>query len=239
VVQFRFGVDGEESNSWLLYQPIRPIRGNLDRTAVMFGLTHVKDQFEAILDKWFAADATSNEAIGLYLDARFAHKLSLYTQFLMLAQSVEAFSRATSSNEYMTEKEYAPIMKALIGAIPSSVAPDHCDALKSRIKFGNEFSLRKRIELLFDSLKSETADLVCLDRGAFITRLVKMRNYLLHRTDELRGSAIEGLDLYYTCEQLMVLIRILILKNIGIDEVLVADRIKEGHRTSQVIHNRR
>jgi hypothetical protein len=236
-VQFRFTIDGKDSDNSLLYQPIRPASGDEDRVAVMFSLEQVQGRLENILDKWFSADATLCEAIGLFLDARFARGLSLYTQFPMLAQSVEAFSRATCAAEYLTKEAYEPIRQALVAAIPKSVGPDHREALKSRLRYLNEFSLRKRVETLFSTLQQPTAALVCDDRDVFIEEVVNMRHYLSHRTDELRESALEGISFYWTCEQLMILLRLLLLKHLGIDEEVVVERVKNGNRTSQVIDN--
>jgi ApeA N-terminal domain 1 len=227
----------DDFDTWLLYQPIRAATGDEDRVAVMFNLDQVQDRLKAVLDKWYSAEATLREAIGLFLDARFARGLSLYTQFPMLAQSVEAFSRATAVGEYMTKEDYEPIRQALVKAIPTTVGEGHREALKKKIEYGYEFSLRKRIETMFSTLTAAASALVCKDVGVFTTMVVKTRNYLSHRTDELRESAVDGMDLYWTCEQLMILMRLLLLKHFGIEEDLIVERLQKGHRTSQVTAN--
>ncbi|MDN5873075.1 MAG: hypothetical protein L0H29_01670, partial [Sinobacteraceae bacterium] len=52
---------------------------------------------------------------------------------------------AIADGTYMSPEDYEAVRHALATAIPSSVGADHREALKSRIKYGNELSLRKRI----------------------------------------------------------------------------------------------
>jgi hypothetical protein len=238
-IEVQLSFSGDDFDTWLLYQPIRAATGDEERVAVMFNLEQVQDRLEAALDKWCSAEATLCEAIGLFLDARFARGLSLYSQFANLAQSVEAFGRATAVGGYMTKDAYEPIRQALVKAIPTTVGEGHREALKKKIEYGYEFSLRKRIETMFSTLTAPASALVCKDVRVFTTMVVKTRNYLSHRTDELRESAVDGMDLYWTCEQLMILMRLLLLKHFGIEEDLIVERLQNGHRTSQVIANLR
>jgi hypothetical protein len=234
-IEVRLPLNGDGPAAWLVYQPVRPATGDEDTVFALFTLEHVRDHFDRFLDKWFSSDDTMHEAISLFLSARFRPGLLNDIRFLMLAQSIEAFGRATVGGEYVSEEAFQPIRKALTEAIPESVEPDHREALKNRIKYGYQHSLRKRIDTLFGTLKPSTIPIVCADQDSFVEKVVNMRHYLSHRTDELRELATDGAALYWICEQVMLLLRLLLLKHFGLDEDLIVKRLKNGHRTSQVI----
>lgn len=153
----------------------------------------------------------------------------------MLSQAVETFSRAQGKAEYMAEDKYQAVKDVLVKAIPSSLGSGHRDALKSRIKYGNEYALRKRLELLMDSLSPESQGIICKSRPKFVSGFVDTRNYLTHYTDELRGKALMGSDLFWACHRLLMLIRILLLKEFGLEEEIVSKRIMKNGTLRQHI----
>ena len=225
----------DDFDTWLLYRPVRASKGDDKTIFPMIGFDDVEERLATVLDQWLSPNDTLHEAIALFLDARYRPRLTVDSQFLLLAQSIEAFGRATVGGEYVSEEEFKPIRKALTEAIPPTVELGHREALKNRIRYGYQHSLRKRIETLFGTLKPLTAAIVCANQEAFVEKVVNMRHYLSHRTDELRELATDGADLYWTCEQLMLLLRLLLLKHFGLEEDMIVDRLQKGHRTSQVI----
>ena len=124
----------------------------------------------------------------------------------------------------------------IIAAIPSTVASDHRDSLKSRIRYGNEYSLRKRLTKAVESLPPEAIECVCKSIGEFVSGLVETRNYLTHYTDELRGNALRGADLFWASERLAMLLRILLLREFGIDMALIVERVCRHPRLLQYRH---
>jgi hypothetical protein len=71
------------------------------------------------------------------------------------------------------------VADVLLPAIPASLDPSLQDALRSRIKYGNEYSLRKRLALMCEEHK-RALDAVAPNISRFIGPIVDLRNLLTH-----------------------------------------------------------
>jgi len=157
----------------------------------LFTFQTLEGIFPAIICKWFSSSHVLKSAINLFISVQ-ENRSEVYVEerFLTATQSLEAFSRGTVQAEYMAKHEYEDTKRLLNAAIPKSVGADHRAALKSRINFGNEHSLRKRISTLLNSLSEATVQCVCASKKDFINGIVDTRNYLTHLTDDLRRKAL-------------------------------------------------
>ncbi len=217
----------------LFYNAQKPQReSNQPSSNLLFNASHVCDQLGDILNRWFTASPTLRSAIYLYIDG-MRQAGSSEGRFLTLSQAFEAFSRATTTSEYMATEDYEQVKSKIIEAIPSHVASDHRDSLKSRIKYGNEISLRKRLMKTFDSLPVDAIDCICHSLKEFVSGIVDTRNYLTHYSDELRPLALRGADLHWTSEQLAMLTRILLLRSLGIDIARIVEHVRSHSRLMQ------
>jgi hypothetical protein len=196
----------------------------------LFRHENLEDSFPQIVEKWLTMNDTLKMATHLLRDGRHESGGTIETRFLLLCYAIEAFSRGTSGSEYVSESEYNQIYEALIAAIPASVKSDLRASLKKRIEFGNEYSLRKRIRTLLDSLEEETVNLVCRNRSDFVEGVVTSRNYLTHYADGLKSTTLTGSALSCAADKLLMLLRILFLKHVGIQEQLLRERISKHHR---------
>ena len=220
-------IAGDPQRYLLCYVPSR--RGGDSGRPTSFCFFYLADlsgQLGTIIDAWLAASDILAEAINLFSAGR-SWTDSLEVRFQLLCQSLEAFSRATSSLQYMPNEDYESVKTTLIKSIPSVVSASHRTKLKSQITFGNEYSLRKRVENLLDSLQPETLNLICVSRSLFVKGVVNTRNYLTHYTDELRATALRDADLYWAGEKIALLVRVVLLKHVGIPEELICDRIRK------------
>ncbi len=233
---FRIRLTNDDRRCWLLCRPTNFGHNQAERegSLFLFHFDHLAAGFEGILRKWFSANDVMWDVIYLIMDAH-RNRHSIEARFLLLAQAIEVLSRATRSSEYMPEEEYDEVASKLIQAIPSNVGKDHRAALTSRIKFGNEHSLRKRIQLLVESLSQSARDVVCKDPAIFARGISETRNHFTHFTDELRSRALDGAALYWAGEKLLVLARILLLKHLGIKEDIIVKRLKEHPQLMQTI----
>jgi hypothetical protein len=225
----RVETENSSAEQWLLYRSIkRRSNGQSDVSALLLlQYGHCHAEFPGILDKWFSASDALVSAIHLFMNAQRNNGPSLEPRFLTATQGVEAFSRATTSSFYMPEDQYrTEVAPALVDAIPEVVCSHHRESLIKRIQFANEHSFRKRITSLLKSLSSLATDCVCASVQNFMDGLVDTRNYLTHYPDALRPKALTGVDLSWATEKLLMLLRILLLKHIGIKEDLIALRVK-------------
>jgi hypothetical protein len=197
------------------------------------------DKIPSIVDAWFQPQVLEFWEVlrDLYFGARF-HDTNNRFRFLALTQVLESYHRRKYGGEYLSEKEYKPIKNALIKAIPDTVQPDHQDSLKSRIKYGYQYSLRKRMELLFELLGEHLLRLLGLRTGVkthdelYLKKIVATRNYLTHYDPEDRKFAFKAQELDEVIIRLALMITALLLKvELAIPESQIETFFK-NHRDS-------
>ncbi|WP_423191407.1 HEPN domain-containing protein [Burkholderia multivorans] len=70
---------------------------------------------------------------------------------------------------------------------PNTVGSDHKEALKSRIRYGNEVSLRKRLDALISRLDLPLRKQILGNDGVVPRSWVVTRNYYTHWDNESRS----------------------------------------------------
>jgi hypothetical protein len=88
--------------------------------------------------------------------------------------------------------------------------------LKSRIKHGNELSLRTRLKELWLELPDKLRSLLVSDPASFTSAVVDGRNYLTHRDEELACRELKPEELRQTCQALKLLLTIHFVHRLGI-----------------------
>lgn len=172
--------------------------------------------FPDIVNAWFASDKLLRDARGLLTGLINSEGQFLQFEFLALVQIVEALHRIKYPGYYTGLEEYEPIRLALESAIPSTVSTDHRQSLKSRIKYGNEISLRTRLKHLCLKLPDSLRNLITHDPASFISVVVDGRNYLTHRDEKSACRELMSEELQRTCQRLKLLLTIHFLHELGI-----------------------
>jgi hypothetical protein len=137
--------------------------------------------------------------------------------------------------QYLSEKEYVPIKDALIRAIPATISADHREALKSKIRFGYEFSLRKRLAQVVSRLDPIVARKILGESGAVPSSWVHTRNYYTHWDDASREDALSGMEMHRASVRLRHLLRVLYLDFIGIPTTAIAKALDGAFAESQYL----
>lgn len=156
---------------------------------------HIKDKlflrkdidhdFEQGLNHWFAKSEQLLGIQDLYFGLFYVPPIYLELEFLTLAQAIEGYHRIMHDGTFMTKAAYKVVRKTLEKAIPLTLDAEHIKSLKSRIQYGNEFTLRMRIrEILTEILKEYERVLKRKigDYEEFIDEFVGFRNRLTHPT---------------------------------------------------------
>jgi hypothetical protein len=122
-------------------EPISPI-------SVRVKLPAIRAEIEGLLRKWFERSERLRDVYNLFFGAVHAEGIYVESHYLSLIQAVEAFSRSTTASAYVSQQQYEVIRAALAQAIPPGTPADLRASLQNRIKYGNEYSLRKRLNEL-------------------------------------------------------------------------------------------
>lgn len=173
---------------------------------------------------WFANLDALDQPARLVAGTLYNPFLYSELQFLALAQACETLHRRRSGGQYLDDEAYEPFKNAMVAAIPQAITGGFREALKGRLKYGNQYSLRKRLTDLIGEL-AETRDLVTGGDSNFVENVVATRNFYTHYDESSRSDALSGRDLYLASVRLRLLVTITVLKDVHLDEAALATRI--------------
>jgi hypothetical protein len=203
---------------------------------MFFAYGHIASDFETMIKRWFEKAELLNPVYDLYFGTLFNSSMYLQHEFLSLLQASESYHRRTHGGRFLVDGEYESIRRSLTEIIPSDLDVDFKDSLKNRIKYGNEYSLRKRLRELLK--QHEVFVRVLIENpDEFISQVVDTRNYLTHYTDELEEKSQEGNALYVLSQKIKFLIEICLLSELGLSEQSIQQRIDEDSRYSHIKDN--
>lgn len=183
----------------------------------------------SILPAWFESCERSRVAMQLFFGVLYAEALPLDFRFLTLAHALEAFHRSTGEGRYMDSNKYKDVAATIVSAFPSTLSDPHRDALKSRVKYGNEYALRKRLSCLLEQMSDAAREMITGGSEGFVQHVVDTRNYLTHYDEELRSSAWRGMDLHCATDQLKLMMAMLLLKVVGLSDSAFLDSLRRGY----------
>jgi ApeA N-terminal domain 1 len=188
-----------------------------------------------VFAKWFEQYETIAMPSQLALSVLCSDKLWSHVEFLTLLQALEGFHRATMSGLYASEAEYESISSALSNAIPKNTNSDHKEALKSRIKYGNEVSLRKRLEALVMHLPKPIRVHILGGEGNIPRSWIVTRNYYTHWDEASRGSVLEPLAMHRAAIRMRHLLRVLYLDFVGVPHSAIENSLRNANSESQYL----
>lgn len=159
--------------------------------------------------------------------------LWLHVEFLSLIQVLEGFHRGRFAGEYMGATEYDAVKTALTNALPNSLSTDHKDSLRSRIRYGNQLSLARRLTELANLL----GEGVCVRLFGGKTKAprtwIDTRNYFTHWDEELVSNTLDGQALYNATVRMEHFVRALFLTLLGVDSAEIVKAIDHTSRCAQ------
>lgn len=187
------------------------------------------------LNRWFEMYESIAMPSQLALSVLSSEGLWLHVEFLSLVQALEGIHRALLPGTYTSAERYEEIRKALSTAIPKDVATDHRDALKSRIKYGNELSLRKRLDALVQRLSISLRHTILGPDGCIPPNWVETRNYYTHWDESLRTNMLDGAGMHRAGVRLRVLLRALYLDLAGVPQASIERALVGANRECQYL----
>lgn len=188
-----------------------------------------------ILARWFELYESVAMPSQLALSVLNSDRLWLHVEFLSLMQALEGLHRALLPGTYTSTESFEAIKRALWNAIPTDVPPDHRDSLRSRIKYGNEISLRKRLDALAQRLNESLRQQILGAVGLFPQSWVETRNYYTHWDEGSRGSVLDGPAMHRAGVRLKHLLRALYLDVAGVPQAAIQKALGGANRESRYL----
>lgn len=201
----------------------------------LFNYSSIEGIFQNILNNWFTLYSQLKSSIELYMDNFLYERNNIELEFLTYTQALESFHRTFDRGNYLSKDKYDKIYNTLVLAIPKSITDEHKDSLKSRIKYGYEFSLRTRLKYLLKSLDESSIELITNNQPKFISNLIDTRNYLTHLDKQLENKSLSINELILFNHKLKIFLLILILKKLNIPEKLIIDKIRTHPYLSAIL----
>jgi len=189
-----------------------------------------------LFNNWFLREQELGPVYDLLLSTVYEPNQYVQSAFLSLTQGLESFHRRLYEGAYVPKEDYEATRKALVNAIPSVTDSKLAEKIKSMLSWGNEYSLRDRLQQLLESLDEESRSPLIdwAEPAAFVRTVAQVRNYLTHYKNSAKPAAIDSLLAMYNINQrLRALLTVLLLKHLGADEKVVAKglalRLNLGH----------
>ena len=186
-----------------------------------------------VVVRWFELYPKLHMPSQLALSVLASEKLWLHVEFLSLMQALEGFHRALFVGYYMSEDEYESVKKALGDAIPTELSSDHKDALRSRIRYGNQISLRKRLDELAGSLPEQIRKVILGFDRTTPRSWIDTRNYYTHWDEELRSNMLDSQGMFNAHVRLRHFLRVLYLNLMGIPQEAILKSLQNASNSSQ------
>ena len=170
--------------------------------------------FRTHLSLWISKFGEWRTVFDLSFKSHYDSSWDMRTQLLDLARALEAYHRTAVGGQYLSTEEYEPVAEALIKAIPQKLCKSHRDALKGRIKYGYQYSLRKRLVLICQDILSNQKNVLeklVGDSELFAGKVVNARNELTHPEESSNRLKVTPDELRYLIPRIQLLLRIIFL----------------------------
>ena len=160
---------------------------------------------------------------SLYKSAIYSEK-SVEIKFLLLSQAVESYHRRFRDGYYLSEPEFQTfVLDPLYKAIPAQLERNFRESLKNRLKYSNEYSLRKRIKDLINENKNILERYFKVPKN-LENKIANARNYLTHFNEDNHG--IKSSDLAFYITVLKKLFELSLLREIGFEQDKISELTK-------------
>jgi len=186
---------------------------------MLFSFKDVENNLSTYLSNWINKSEELWAVYDEYFQFYHQRYIELKSQFLSFTRALEAYHRNRHKGEYLSCKEYKPLKEELIKTISNlETTKAHKDRLKGAVKYGYEFSLRKRLRMICNEILGgyeEIIEKLLGDSNSFVDKVTDTRNYLTHNLKEPPENAIPDEKLYYYILKMQFLLRICFLVEMG------------------------
>jgi hypothetical protein len=196
----------------------------IDTYLMLFYFSMISKDFGKLLSNWLKYFDFLEPTFNLYFYT-IQNTTNLESRFLFLAQALETFHRRTCNEHLFNEQDYSMLAKTLRKNVEQE-NKEFQDWVESKLKYGNELTLRKRLKKLIEPFKDLFGSKG--DRNKFIGQFIDTRNYLTHYDEGLKESTCKGEDLLNLGRKAEALLQLHLLKSIEFPENLFAEVFNRG-----------
>lgn len=186
---------------------------------LLFSFGDVQKDFFNILTRWYELYDQIGPVLSLYFSILYNSQTALSVSFLQIAQAIETFHRRMIGGQFLSDAKKDEVKEAFSDAIPTHFSHEEKEALRQKLTYIHELSLRQRLRFLVDSVETEygpgTLNFIG-DKKKFMANVTDTRNYYTHYDKSLKSKAKQGHGLLLLKERCQFLLEMLILKELGL-----------------------
>ena len=214
---------GNEKEIVYLFHTLRtPIRRKLHTYQMMLPFSMVEEHLATAANGWFDRAEILKPVYNLLLGFIYRPDVFVEFGFLALTQALEAYHRISYPMQvYMSDEEYRPILIELQNSIPPVITGDWRVSMNNRLRYGNQYSLRKRLNQLLRNLPTELVNLVTENQNVFVDEIVEIRNQITHPEESFTAKEGNPGKLVILSGKMRLLLTMLLLQEIGFDQSTV------------------
>jgi hypothetical protein len=198
----------------------------LSRADSLLKFNDIVGNFEPILKNWLEKAQLLEPVFFGYFGSMYHHTMYLEQKFLAYVQAVESYHRRRIDGLGIPQQAYEAIYPKIMEQIPS----EQKDWFDGKLRY-NEPSLRRRLKELLSKLPW-----IDVGNGAFVNDTVVTRNYLIHFDEKSKDAAKSGKELLLLTLKLELLLKSILLQELGFTPEDVESRIK-GSRTYEILRH--
>lgn len=197
----------------------------IDYHRLVFAYDYIEPYWSNILNAWFTRHHFIKTLLEMLLPIDYGDNRSVNFQLLALTQGLESYHRNCDAGLYISPGEYERLFESLKLCLRDyNLRQDLHDSLKSRLKYGNEYSQRKRFNMLLDMLPVKFNEKIRLNSRE-MNQIVDARNKYTHYANHKHYA--QQIPVRYDlrliakwCYQLKVFSKLLIFQELGIPMTL-------------------
>lgn len=194
---------------------------------MLFTYKDISEDFEIIMQKWFANYEKFEAPFNLVLSQFYVSKYFLENLFINVAQAAESFHRRLDLIDDTPKTEQDEIFNSKVSRIIESAPEDLKNWVKSQISKPSKHFYDTRLKYLLKEFSNSELNNMIGDHQTFVKDVSVSRNYYTHHNRDLEKIAAQGVDLILLYEKLRLLLLCSFLIESGFNKPLLEKLIKE------------
>lgn len=193
---------------------------------MFFTYNDIKNDFETIIQKWFANYEKFEEPFNLVLSQYYISEYFLEGLFINVAQAAESFHRRLELVDDTPKIEQDKTFNDRRNIILENTPEELKNWVKSQITKPKHFYVT-RLKYLLKEFSNSELDKMIGDHSKFVKDVAISRNYYTHYNRDQEKGAAHGVDLIFLYEKLRLLLLCSFLIESGFKKPLLEKLIKE------------
>lgn len=210
--------------------------GNHRWWEVQLPFKNFEDHFPSIVPAWFKLYRQARATLLEFFAITLYPNMFLEDSFARSVRSLEMWHRSMFNGSIMEEAEY----HGLLAKLKDVCTRTEWDLVSMRMKYGNEFTQKMRIDKLIEDAGRHATDLIAHYRTitgrAFSRAVVNMRNQMTHGPGPDESPVMSNREMYWASRMLQFIFHCNLLQQLGFEDQEI-DRLIQSSSIYRTLHN--